>query len=261
MLDFHNHLMPGVDDGAADIAEARSGLAVLYQQGVRSIITTPHAQASIAFRPPELKAYLDMLYNAWNSLEELAADEFPDLHMERGVEVALDIANPRLDNPLLRLAGTSFALVEFPFMSIPPNSTHAIRELVKQGVKPIIAHPERYSAMSRDFDLIESWRDAGACIQVNCGSLLGYYGTTPERVAWSILSHGWADYLASDYHSRGKCAVEGAGRILRERGGDVQHRALTVTNPQRILLDEPPLAVPALHIEDPPRWKRFIAWR
>ena len=261
MLDFHNHLMPGVDDGAADLDEVRSGLGVLHQQGVRTIITTPHLQASLVTRPGQLKAYLDALYDAWNSLKELAAKEFPDLRLERGVEVALDVPSPQLDNPLLRLAGTSFALVEFPFMSIPPNSTHPIREMVQQGVRPIVAHPERYSGMSRNFDIIESWRDAGARIQVNSGSLLGYYGATPASVAWAILAHGWADYLSSDYHSRGKCAVEAAGRILRDRGGEDQHHMLTVTNPQRILLDEPPLGVPALQVEDPPLWKRVMLWR
>src|SRR3989337_576697 len=179
MLDFHNHLMPGVDDGAADLDESRTGLETLSHHGVREIITTPHIQASLAARPAELKRFLDVLYDSWNSLTRMADSEFPDLRLERGVEVALDIPNPRIDNPLLRLAGTSFALVEFPFMSIPPNSTLAIRGLVQRGVNPVIAHPERYAGMSGNLDMIESWRDAGARVQVNSGSLLGFYGPLP----------------------------------------------------------------------------------
>ena len=261
MLDFHNHLMPAVDDGAQNLDESREGLSMLRSQGVREIITTPHFQASIVRRPKELAAHLDALDVAWAELKSLADAEFPDLRLERGVEVALDIPHPRIEDPRLRLAATSFVLVEFPYMSIPPNSTMAIRELVQNGIRPIIAHPERYSGMSGDPDLLESWRDAGASIQVNAGSLLGYYGANARRLSWWILSRGFADYLCSDYHSRGKCAVQECATVMKERGGEAQHRALTITNPRRILLDQPPLLVGPLAASDTPLWKRVISWR
>jgi protein-tyrosine phosphatase len=261
MLDFHNHLMPGVDDGAADLDESRQGLATLQSQGVREIITTPHFQASYVGRPRDLAHYLDAIDAAWEKLTALSIAEFPNLRVERGVEVALDIPHPRIEDPRLRLAGTSFVLVEFPFMSIPPNSTLAIRELVSSGVNPIIAHPERYSGIGTNLDLVESWRGAGARIQVNSGSLLGYYGSNPKRLAWWILEHGFADYLASDYHSRGKCAVAECATLLTERGGEAVHRTLTTTNPRRLLLDQAPLPVPALEVVETPLWKRVLPWR
>lgn len=261
MLDFHNHLMPGVDDGAANIDEARTGLATLRSHGVSEIITTPHFQASLVTRPHNLAQYLDTIDAAWERLKALADIEFPDITLERGVEVALDIPHPRIDDERLRLARTSFVLVEFPFMSIPPNSTLAIRELVASGVKPIVAHPERYSGIASNQDIIESWRDAGAYIQVNSGSLLGYYGATPKRLAWWILSRGMADYLSSDYHSRGKCAVAECASIMKERGGEAQHRALTTTNARRVLLDQPPLPVAPFDARDTSLWKRLTPWR
>ena len=260
MLDFHNHLMPAVDDGAQNLEESREGLSILRGSGVREIITTPHFQASTASRPSELAAHLAVLDEAWSQLKALADAEFPDLILERGVEVALDVPHPRIEDQRLRLAGSSFVLVEFPYMSVPPNSTLAIRELVRSGITPIIAHPERYSGMSGDLDLVDSWRDAGAAIQVNAGSLVGYYGATPKRLAWWILSRGLVDYLASDYHSRGKCAVEACARLMKEQGGESQHLALTVTNPRRILLDQQPLPVASLSHTEPSFWKRVLPW-
>lgn len=243
MLDFHNHLMPGVDDGAADLDESRFGLRAMLEQGVTTIITTPHIRASQTHRPEELYEYLIQLDTAFSALKKLAESEFPELRVERGVEMMLDVPSPLLIDDRMHLAGTSFVLVEFPFMNIPPHSTIPLREIRATGVIPVIAHPERYSNMAGNLEIIESWRDAGACIQINSGSLVGLHGATAKRLVWQILERGWADYLSSDYHSRGRCAVRDCAAALLERGGAAQLRALTVTNPERMLRSEPPLPV------------------
>ena len=244
MLDFHNHLMPGVDDGAVDLDESRAGLATLRSHGVSDIITTPHVRASLTERPRELGIYLGVIDKAFDRLRKLAESEFPEIRIERGVEIMLDIPHPDLSDPRLRLAGTSFALVEFPFMSIPPHSTRAISEIAERGWTPVIAHPERYANMPAHYDLVDDWRDAGGRIQVNSGSFLSFYGTGPKRFAWYLLGRGCVDYLSSDYHSRGKCAVEGCTAELTERGAEAQLRELTTTNPERLLRNEAPMPVP-----------------
>jgi len=258
MIDFHNHLMPGVDDGAADIDESRSGLAVMREQGITTIITTPHLRASLTERPRDLERYLGDLDRAFESLATLAATEFPELRLERGVELMLDIPSPAMGDLRLHLAGTSFVLMEFPHMSIPPNSAMAVRQLRSIGVVPIVAHPERYSNMAANVDLIETWRDAGAFIQVNSGSLVGQYGNTARRLAWLVLERGLADYLSSDYHSRGRCSVRQGAAALLERGGGSQLRQLTVTNPQRMLRSEPPLPVEPLEEVQLGFWRKVF---
>jgi len=260
MLDFHNHLMPAVDDGACDLDESREGLETLRSQGIDTIITTPHLRGSMTVRAAELEGFLGVLDESWEQLISLAHAEFPEMRIERGVELMLDVPAPALDDPRLRLAGTSFVLVEFPFMSIPPNSTLAIRDLVKAGWMPIIAHPERYANMAPNFGLIDSWREAGARIQVNSGSLLGFYGQTPKKLAWTLLRDGLAHYLSSDYHSRGKCSVASAASYLKDRGGEATHRLLTTTNPERMLAGKQPLPVPPFIPESPPVWKRVLPW-
>src|SRR6266496_796256 len=121
MLDFHNHLMPGVDDGASSIAESRSGLEAFRTARVTDVITTPHMRASMTTHPEELQAFLNALDTAWSSLNLLATEEFPEMRVDRGAEVMLDLPSPNFSDPRVRLAQTSFVLIEFPFMSIPPH--------------------------------------------------------------------------------------------------------------------------------------------
>lgn len=258
MIDFHNHLMPGVDDGASDVDESRSGLAVMREQGITTIITTPHLRASLTDRPRELERYLSDLDRAFDQLATLAATEFPDLRLERGVELMLDTPAPAMGDLRLHLAGSTFVLMEFPHMSIPPNSAMAVRQLRSIGVIPIVAHPERYSNMATNVELIESWRDSGAYIQVNSGSLVGQYGNTARRLAWQVLEQGWADYLSSDYHSRGRCSVRQAATALLERGGGAQLRQLTLTNPQRMLRSEAPIPVDPLQEVQLGFWRKVL---
>jgi protein-tyrosine phosphatase len=261
MLDFHNHLMPGVDDGAANIEESREGLSVLMSHGVTEIITTPHLRGSFTRKPADLTTALDLFDDSWATLLELKEREFSSLRLERGVELMLDVPNPDLSDPRVRLAGSSFALVEFPFMSLPPNSSAAIREMMHDGWRPIIAHPERYNGMASRMELVEDWRMSGAGIQVNAGSLAGQYGATARAIGWTLIEHGLADYLCSDYHSRGRCSIEAAGKLMKESGGAEQYELLTSVNPKRILDDALPVMVPPLKAKQPPLWKRLIVWR
>ena len=93
--------MPGVDDGAANIAESRAGLLAMAEQGITTIITTPHIRASQTHRSEELYRYLTKLDAAFASLRELATQEFPMLRVERGVEMMLDVPSPMLIDSLM----------------------------------------------------------------------------------------------------------------------------------------------------------------
>jgi protein-tyrosine phosphatase len=167
MIDFHNHVVPGVDDGAADLEQARAALAALAGQGVHTLVATPHARASMALRPAELEAFGARIGAAWEALRELASAEFPGLRLERGAEVMLDVPGADLSDPRLRLAGTAFALVEFPYMQAPPNAAQALAALAASGCRPVLAHPERYPGSGAA--AAEEWRNAGALLQLNAG--------------------------------------------------------------------------------------------
>ncbi len=251
--------MPGVDDGAASVEESRSGIKAMLAAGVTGIITTPHVSASLLNRGV-LDRHLEKIEIGWEALQELVASEFPKLKITRGAEVMLDVPHPILDNPFLRLGGTKFVLFEFPFMNIPPNSTYAIREMCEAGWIPILAHPERYANMEPNVALLKQWKEAGAYMQINAGSILGQYGSRAKSLAWSFLESGDADYMCSDYHSRGKCLFGAAVAELRSRKGGAQADAL-VLNAKRITRGELPDKVESFSPEPQSAWDRVFRRR
>jgi protein-tyrosine phosphatase len=257
LIDFHSHLVPGADDGAADRDEARAALAALATQGVHTAIVTPHLRGSVTERPDALRARMDEMDALWEELRALAAAEFPALRLERGAEVMLDSAAPLFADPRTRLAATPFVLVEFPRMMVPAHAEQILAHVLGSGWTPVVAHPERYGNLHAELRDAEAWRRMGAHLQVNAGSLLGRYGADAQGRAWRLVRLGWADYLSSDYHARGRLALAGARDALASRGGHEQAALLLETNAARLLAGEPPLPVPPL-APPAPLWKRLL---
>lgn len=241
--DFHSHLIPAVDDGSADVAQSLTGLRSFSSQGASACITTPHFDGSLTKMPAFLDARLAELDAGWAKLQAAHAATPGLPRIERGVELMLDDPDPDLRDARLRLAGGPFVLVEFPAMQLPPNAEWALHNIRRHGWRPILAHPERYRNHDSRLTVLGRCRAAGAHLQVNAGSFLGQHGDRARAVANVLLSLGWIDYLASDYHARGEPATERAVALLVKRGAEQQVRRLTVENPARILAGEGPLPV------------------
>jgi protein-tyrosine phosphatase len=254
ITDFHNHLMPGVDDGAQTAAESSAALRAFAAEGVTRIIATPHVDASLGSKPHALRQRLAELDIAWKLLQ--AAADGSGVEVLRGAEMALDVSTPDFREPRLRLAGTAFVLVEFAHMSVPPHSAAVIARIRASDWIPVVAHPERYAVPANAADLAQEWRQAGACLQVNGGSLLGRYGAEAKQTAEILLSRGLVDYVCSDYHTRTGPWVERYRRWLSEHVGEERGALLTEVNPQRLVDGELPIPVSPL-IDQRNLWKRF----
>jgi protein-tyrosine phosphatase len=209
LFDIHNHVIPGVDDGARDAAEAVAALRRLADAGATAVLTTPHFDGSLTLDPARQRARLDALDRGWATL--MAAPDLPELELYRGVEIMLDVPDPRPTDERVRIAGGPFVLVEFPHMTIPPGATRPLETLRAADLIPVLAHPERYhgGGPSRE-DLVAAahrWRSAGAYLHVNGPSLVGRYGDAPRNRAVALLEAGLIDYLGSDYHARGETMI------------------------------------------------------
>jgi protein-tyrosine phosphatase len=178
------------------------------------------------------------------------------MKLDRGVELALDDPRPTVTDARLRLAGTRFALVEFPYFTIPSNSTEPLMHMKASGVTPIVAHPERYDDIERHAATFREWKQAGAFLQMNAGSLAGAYGARVERNAWRCLEMGIVDYISSDYHARGKCSVTQARERLIARLGASQVKTLSEENGERLLEGLDP--IPLLPLSPRSRWTRLM---
>jgi len=249
LIDFHNHLLPAVDDGAQSVAEARAGLLAMRDAGVDTLVVTPHFQGVLSLKAEALEARLSEFDAAWDLLRAEAAD-LEGFRLERGVEVMLDIPSPDLSDPRLRLAGGTFVLVEFPFMAAPPGVDRALAGLRARGWIPIVAHPERYANVDRRMGEVLAWRQAGAFLQVNAGSVTGRYGPDAQERALRLLATGWVDYLCSDYHSRGRPSLGRCRDLLLEHGGAEQVSLLMEVNAGRMLAGEVPLPTPPFLVQE-----------
>lgn len=243
VTDFHNHLMPGVDDGAQDAAQARVALAALAAAGAARVITTPHVNGSVTLDSLQLTRRLAELDAAWAELQAAGHDVAVELF--RGAEVALDVPRPDLRDARLRLAGGAFVLVEFAFMSVPPRAGDVLAAVRADGFVPILAHPERYGSGS-EVEQAESWKQAGAFLQVNGGSLIGRYGPGPQHAAVQLVERGLADYISSDFHARGEPGLAKYAVALKELAGQEHAGLLLEHNPQRVLQQQMPIPVPPL---------------
>ncbi len=257
MIDFHCHILPGVDDGAADQEECRAAIGRMHAQGVRDIVVSPHLASSALLRMEERERIERDLKSGWDTLRLIGATHFPDLRFYRGAELMLDHPNPHLELDWVRIAGTRSVLVEFLGMMIPPRAADVLAAMIRRGYVPVVAHPERYRNASLDCREARAWRDAGARLQVNCGSLLGGYGLDAEKRAWSLLQLSAVDYLASDYHARGPYPLTACEQALKSVGAGDQFAILMNTNPSRLLNNLDPVAVPPI---DPPvpAWKKLL---
>lgn len=250
--DFHNHLVPGVDDGSRTLEESLHSIDRMVTSGVTKVITTPHFLASYTDRHA-FGTYMAVLDQRWAQVHGAVAREYPHVDFRRGLEVRLDTPAPDLSDPRLSLGGTRFILVEWPIFLAPPDGAERLARLVDAGHRPIVAHPERYRGIDQELNTVRAWKDAGAFLQGNYGSLVGQNGPRAKELIFRMLKEGLLDYLSSDFHGRPEYVFyldQGATELTR-RGGGGHLDLLGKVNPGRLFEGEPPLAVPPLVVEAP----------
>lgn len=247
--DVHNHLVPDVDDGARTLEDTLEGVERMTYLGIRKIITTPHLDGSLTLEPDVLAERLQEVTDAFDEAAVAVREAFPEVELRRGHEVMLDIPDVDFSDPRIRMGGTRFVLVEWPRLHLPPGTSKVLFRIRDQGYRPVVAHPERYVGI--DVELASRWREAGALLQVNFGSLDGRYGGDARAVAFRLLRRGWVDYLASDFHARPdrKIYMDEARDRLNDLNAGEAFVTMSLTNPARIFRDEAPIPVPPLPFE------------
>jgi len=198
-MDLHHHLLWGVDDGPESQEVSLEMATMAAEEGITGIVMTPHYMKGLYENPVE-----DLLQKKRVLEEALAAARVP-LTLTLGNEVFADLDTARevKEGKILTLNASRYLLIEFPFSEIPPYEEEVVFQILRQGLVPIIAHPERINIPPREVGIFEDFIHRGCLLQVNTGSLMGFNGKEALARARYFLEHRMAHLLATDAHNTG----------------------------------------------------------
>ena len=223
LVDLHCHMLPGIDDGAQTIEDTQALLAASRRGGVKRIVFTPH------FYPDKMDvpAFLSGRLGAVQKMRALP--EAQGLAWRCGAEIAYVPFFDRLPLEQLTFGSTSYLLMELDTRYLQPGVDEAIRAAVDRGLRPILAHVERYVYLEQDPTLLYHWVKAGALAQVNAGYVLRDAKSrkrTLQLAGWNLIH-----FMASDAHSvswRPPLLAEGYEKLPAELAEQFQRNAADI---------------------------------
>ncbi len=196
MIDIHAHILPGVDDGAANLEEALHLAHAAAEEGITDIIATPHHANGVY-----LNTSSKILTAADDFNRQLKRAGIPlTVHAGQEIRVHDGLMDAWDRGELLSLAGSSYILIEMPGSRVPVSIHELIHELNVLGLTPVIAHPERNLEIMRNPQLLQEMIELGAVSQCTTHSLIGSFGQPIQRCAWNLCSKGWVHVISSDAH-------------------------------------------------------------
>lgn len=247
MIDLHNHILPGIDDGPRDIEEAVAMAKMAVEIGTTVMAVTPHRYW------PGRDAPADWI--AWQRirLQRILDDREIPLTLVDGTEIPMhpSVAGLLAENRLARLGGVdgSYALIEPPFERLPHLGTTIIRSIMSAGIIPILAHPERNAeiqAAQASHPFLETCGALGVVMQITSGSIMGIFGPYAEINARRIVCReDWEVIIASDAHS----ASDRAPDLLRKAADRVAEWTGDADRANAMVDDLPRSYLPASALE------------
>lgn len=195
MIDVHSHLLYGVDDGSKSIEESIEIINELYNVGIKDIILTPHYI--------NYSKYSSNKKENEKKLKELKK-KVKNVNLYLGNEIYIDdeISNLIKTKEISSLNESKYLLIELPMSGECHNYRDIFLDLINEGYKVILAHPERYLSFQKDFSKIEEMVDIGVLLQCNIGSILNQYGRKAKKTFIKILKQDYVSYIGTDIHHR-----------------------------------------------------------
>lgn len=200
-VDVHSHLLPDLDEGADCLEISFLIIKELVKMGYQKLILTPHIMAE--FYPNSPKRIRETL------------QQLNDFVKRNGVLISLEVAAEYyLDDSFVKMLLTNQELLTFgtpnekPFLLFETslvNEPHALFEAIKRiqlrGLKPILAHPERYIYLQHNYEKIHELHEAGVLFQVNINSFSGYYAKAAQELAEYLSVAQMISFVATDCHN------------------------------------------------------------
>jgi protein-tyrosine phosphatase len=242
MIDLHCHILPGLDDGAADLSVSLQMARASVADGVSVVACTPHILPGLYHNSGTV------IRAATEQLRQALAREGIPLELVTGADnhIVPDlIAGLRSDHHLC-LAESRYVLVEPPHHVVPPRFEDLMFNLMVAGYVPILTHPERLTWINAHYPLIRQLARAGVWMQITAGSLAGAFGRNARYWSERMLDEGCVHLLATDAHdvSRRPPALSRGRELAAARVGEEEAEHLVVTRPRGILVNHIPASLP-----------------
>jgi len=195
--DIHSHILPGVDDGFSNVDDSIEAIKRLSDKGVRELVLTPHINPEIFL----------------NNSEPFIRDQYERFisQIPSNIEMSISLAAEYMivpgfekrskDPSLLLFEDNESILVEMSYFYRSPNLEEAIFNLLMDGKKPILAHPERYTYMADCLEDFDKLAESGCRFQMNCLSLSGCYGPESMKILSYLKRQNLYSFKATDLHS------------------------------------------------------------
>lgn len=196
-IDIHNHILPGIDDGAKTVEDSITLIKEFSEFGVSKFIASPHIMHNYHPNTPEtinssLLLVKDKLLK--KDLRNISMDAAAEHMIDDNFEAILE------ENQIMPLRKDSL-LVEMSYLQPSINFDQALTKIAKKRYYTILAHPERYLYLHSKYSTYNSYKEKGILFQLNLLSLGEYYGKDVNKIALKLIQDGMIDYVASDVHN------------------------------------------------------------
>lgn len=233
MIDFHTHILPNIDDGSRSIEETFNLIKEAKNVGFEAIISTSHyIEEYYETNAPEREVWINAIY------ENLQAKNI-DINLYLGNEIYLseNIIKLLEEGKASTINDTSYVLFEMPLNAEPMNLYDVIYEMMQYKLVPILAHPERYSFVQKEPELIYDLIEKGVLMQANFGSILGIYGEKAQMIVRKFFESNMIHFLGTDVHRQNSIypKVPEALVEITKIIGDEKVKELTKINPRLVL--------------------------
>ena len=195
-VDIHNHILPGIDDGAKTVEDSIELIKGFGEFGVNNFICTPHIMENYyANNPTSILTSLALLKN------ELKMQGMASVKIAAAAEHMIDAGFEKLldTNTMMPLAA-SYILIEMSYLQPSINFDEALIKIKEKGFFPILAHPERYVYLHSRPHEYKRLKKKGLLFQTNMLSFSDYYGKDVKKMAHKLLEENLVDFIASDVH-------------------------------------------------------------
>jgi len=197
MIDVHNHVLIGVDDGPGTREDAVTLLKQAAAGGITDIIATPHHQTTHYTNPA------GTVREKLEELQQIIREEGIDIRVHPGQEIRIygEMIQHLEAGENLTLNRSRYVLVEFPFSDLPHYTGQLLFEIQMNGYIPLIAHPERCKPIIRHPEKLHNLIEKGAISQVTATCVTGDLGENLQKTSLKMIENNLAHIVASDAHN------------------------------------------------------------